>query len=394
MREENLTKKQLIEALKSLRSRVAESEKTASELRHVERDVLSSEERFKVVYRCLPIPTITWQKQGNDFVIIDYNTAAAEFTDGLLANFIGKRAKTVYSNRPDLREYLARCFEGKTVIKEESPYRMFTKGDKKLIDFTFAYAPPDLVLCHLEDITRRRTAEEKIARSERQLRALSSRLLTAAENERKRIARELHDSIGQYLTAIKLNAENTASLLDGRRYGEAEHALTAGIPVIRQTIDEIRRIMMDLRPTILDDLGILATLSWLCRELQAINPHMAIARDIRIAEEEIPEPLKIIIYRIVQESLNNAVKHSHAAHIRIGLKKTRQQTVLTVADDGIGFDPHKAINNESDKGVGLISMRERAELSGGAFAIRSQLRRGTTVRASWPYLVTSPRSMA
>lgn len=373
-----LTKAELLDELRVMRQKIAHEEKAASELRQLEESVRTSEERFKTVYRCLPIPTLTWERQGDDFTLIDYNTAAEEFTDGLLAHFIGKRASLVYHDRPDIREKLARCFAEQTILKEETPYRMFTKGDQKIIAFTFSYVPPNLVLCHIEDITERRATEEKILKSEKQLRALSSRLLTTVEKERKRIARDLHDSIGQYLTAIKLNTENAINRLLQQEQAEARDHLEAGIPLIRQTIDELRRIMMDLRPTILDDLGILATLSWLCRELQAIHSHVHIEKNLRMAEKNIPEPLKTAIYRISQESLNNALKHSQAEQIKISLQKIRGRIVLTVQDNGVGFDPQNVSN-----GVGLISIRERAELSGGVFAVTSQPKRGTTIRVSW-----------
>jgi signal transduction histidine kinase len=325
--------------LQAMRRKMDALKKTAARFRQLEKTLRTGEQRFEAIYRCLPVPTITWKRQGQDFTIIDYNIAAEEFTAGLMANFIGKRASLVYHDRPDIREKLARCFAEQSTLKEETPYRMFTKGDQKVIAFTFTYVPPDLVLSHMEDITGRKSAEEKIRRSEKQLRTLSTRLLTTAENERRHIARELHDSIGQYLTAIKLNAENTADLLARHQPEEAMTHLHAGIPLIRQTIDEIRRMMMDLRPTILDDLGILATLSWLCREMQAVHPRVALEKNIRIAERDIPEPLKIIIYRIVQESLHNALKHSQEAHIQIDMTEKRKQVVLAVTDNGVGFDP-------------------------------------------------------
>ncbi|MDQ5988700.1 MAG: hypothetical protein CSYNP_04461 [Syntrophus sp. SKADARSKE-3] len=161
-----------------------------------------------------------------------------------------------------------RSYDGRTVVKRESPYRLVTKGLDKYISFTFAYAPPDLVLCHMEDVTRRKVAEEKLRKSESELRALSFKLMKVEEKERKRIARELHDSIGQYLTAIKFNAENILTRLTQNDQETVIETLQAGIPLIQRTIEEVRRIMMDLRPTILDDLGIIATISWFCRSFR------------------------------------------------------------------------------------------------------------------------------
>jgi signal transduction histidine kinase len=144
--------------------------------------------------------------------------------------------------------------------------------------------------------------------------------------------------------------------------------------------------MMDLRPSILDDLGILATISWFCRELQVVYTGMRVEQDIELKEEDVPEPLKIIIYRILQEALNNAAKHSSAKHVLVSLKKVKSKIQLTIEDDGKGFDLKQVARNYDIsvmEGLGLMSMRERAELTGGVLKIRSQLGKGTSITASW-----------
>jgi signal transduction histidine kinase len=231
----------------------------------------------------------------------------------------------------------------------------------------------------MEDITPRKIAEEKLRKSEGELRALSSKLMKVEEKERKRIARELHDSIGQYLTAIKFNAENILTRLMLKDDEAAIETLQTGIPLIQQTIEEVRRIMMDLRPTILDDLGIIATISWFCREFQIVFGNIKVEKQIRLNEYQIPEPLKIIIYRIMQESMNNAAKYSKADLIRVRLKQVKQRIELTIMDNGIGFD-----TDRKHKGLGLISMRERIEGSGGSLMFRTKAGKGTMIRASWP----------
>jgi len=115
---------------------------------------------------------------------------------------------------------------------------------------------------------------------------------------------------------------------------------------------------------------------------------MNVSQDIQLAEEDIPEPLKIIIYRILQEALNNAAKHSSANHVHVSLKKVKNRIQLKVEDNGKGFDLKQvAINYDISvlEGLGLISMRERAELTGGSLVIESQLDKGTAIIASWQY---------
>jgi signal transduction histidine kinase len=365
--------------LKMQRRRSAISEKAEIERLRIENYLRESEERLRTQYRFIPIPTVTWQKRKNDFYMVDYNIAEEEFTDGLVKNLVGKKAEDIHRDRPDILVDLTRCYDERTVIKRESPYRLVTKGLDKYISFTFAYAPPDLVLCHMEDITPRKIAEEKLRKSEGELRALSSKLMKVEERERKRIARELHDSIGQYLTAIKFNAENILTRLLQKDDETAIETLQTGIPLIQQTIEEVRRIMMDLRPTILDDLGIIATISWFCREFQIVFGNIKVEKQILLNEYQIPEPLKIIIYRIMQESMNNAAKYSKADLIRVRLKQVKQRIELTIMDNGIGFD-----TDRKHKGLGLISMRERIEGSGGILMFRTKAGKGTMIRASWP----------
>ena len=390
------------ETIDLLRQRIAELEQNEIRLRHMDEMIQTEKERLKIQYRLTNIPTITWQKKGDDFIIADYNITMEDFTDGLIGNFLDKPASIIYENRPDLRLHLNTCLNNHDLIKLETPYQMFTNKKQKIIGFTFIYMPPDSVISHMEDITERKVAELKLRKSEKQLRVLSAQLMTMQERQKKHIARELHDSIGQYLTAIKFSMENTILQLNEKQdIPKATGFLDAGVNLLKQTIDEVRRIMMDLRPSILDDLGILATISWFCRELQVVYTGMKVEQDIELAEKDIPEPLKIIIYRILQEALNNAVKHSGATHVLVSLKKVQHKIQLTIKDNGKGFDVEQVAMGDDMAGLyglGLISMRERAELTGGALVIESQLGTGTAIIASWhgesPYLETSPFSMA
>lgn len=370
-----------------LRQRIAKLEQNEIRLRQMEEMIQTDKERLKIQYRLTNIPTITWQKKGNDFIIADYNITMEDFTDGLIGNFLDKPASIIYKDRPDIQLNLNTCLNDHSLIKRETPYLMFTNKKQKIIVFTFTYMPPDSVISHMEDITERKVAEQKLRKSEKQLRMLSAQLMTVQERQKKHISRELHDSIGQYLTAIKFSMENSLFQLNERQdIAKAVGFLDAGVNLLRQTIDEVRRIMMDLRPSILDDLGILATISWFCRELQVVYTGMRVEQDIQLTEEDVPEPLKIIIYRILQEALNNAAKHSRASRVLVSLKKVKDKIQLTIEDNGKGFDMKKvAMDNETPTldGLGLMSMQERAELTGGSLVIESQLKKGTAIIASW-----------
>jgi len=235
------------------------------------------------------------------------------------------------------------------------------------------------------EIRERTRAEEALKQSEKELRLLSSQLLTAQEKERKRIAGELHDGIGQSLSSIKFAVENSMRRMDKGAPEASADSLEAVVPLAQEAIEEVRRIAMDLRPSILDDIGILATISWFCREFQAIYSGISIDKQIHIEEDEVPDLLKTVIYRILQEAMNNVTKHSNANLVRFSLRKTDGTIELVIEDNGLGFDLEDALSVDSDRrGLGLASMKERTELSGGSFAIDSAQGRGTIVRASWP----------
>jgi PAS domain S-box-containing protein len=223
--------------------------------------------------------------------------------------------------------------------------------------------------------------EEELLGSENRLRLLSSQLLVAQEKERKRVAAELHDSIVASLSAIKFQIENIANQMkQGTAKPESLEPLTERI---QQSVVETRRIMADLRPSLLDDLGIAPAISWFCRQFQETYPNINIQNKIAIEEKDVPESLKTVIFRISQEALNNIAKHSNANTVNLSLAKSDTEIELTIRDNGQGFDLSTVRPDSPGKGLGLVGMRERAELSSGAFNIESIVGEGTTIRVSW-----------
>ncbi|MDH3327617.1 MAG: PAS domain S-box protein [Desulfobulbaceae bacterium] len=244
------------------------------------------------------------------------------------------------------------------------------------------------VLGNIADITKRKEAEKELQKSEEGLRILSAQLLSAEERERKRIASEIHDSIGQALSAIKFSVESSLVAMSEQSFSSAEKLLEKIIPLTQQSIDEVRRIIMDLRPSILDDLGLVATISWFCREFESIYTNISIEKEIHVEENDIPVLLKTVIYRILQEALNNAAKYSSAEHILFRFAKTGENLELLIEDTGLGFDIEKALLRDDDqRGLGLSSMKERATLSGGTFNILSAPGIGTRIHVVWPLKV-------
>jgi PAS domain S-box-containing protein len=240
-----------------------------------------------------------------------------------------------------------------------------------------------------QEINERKQTELALLESERKLRLISSQLLSSQEEERRRIARELHDSIGQSLAAIKFNVENFIEEIGKDQGGRLANSLERIVPVVQNAMEEARRIYTGLRPSMLDDLGIVATISWFCREFLRTYASICIELQTDIEEEQIPEPLKIVIFRIVQEALNNIARHSRAELVNLSLVGQDGLIELVIEDNGIGFDLESALaRSYHEKGLGIAGMKERTELSGGVFDIESFIDEGTTILASWPRKVT------
>jgi PAS domain S-box-containing protein len=236
-----------------------------------------------------------------------------------------------------------------------------------------------------QDNTERKLAEEMLRKSERELRLLSARILEAQESERKRVARELHDSIGQALTGIKFALENGLRRLRETQAAPHFKALEDIIPLIQATVEETRRIAMGLRPSTLDDIGISETIYWFCQQFENIYKNIRILQSIEVDEDQISETLKTVIFRVMQESLNNVAKHSGADRVRVSLQQEGNTVKLLVEDNGRSFDPVNPLSPDSTlRGFGLAGMRERTELSGGTFDIETALGQGTKICALWP----------
>jgi signal transduction histidine kinase len=236
-----------------------------------------------------------------------------------------------------------------------------------------------------KEITEHKHDKDTLIDSERKLRTLSSQMLMVQEQERKRIAAELHDGIGQSLSAIKFGAESALKTISADAPGANLEKLDTIVKKIKDAIEEAQRIAMDLRPAMLDDLGIVATIDWFCREFQSIYPHIEVTKRIELDEDAIGITLKTVLYRITQEALNNVAKHAEADHAEIDLQATEEHIRLRIRDNGYGFDPDsgtKATNGR--RGLGLPGMRERVELSGGHFSLESNPGKGTLIEASWP----------
>jgi signal transduction histidine kinase len=246
-----------------------------------------------------------------------------------------------------------------------------------------------------EEITSRKRAEDSLRASEAQLRLLSSRLISTQEDERRKIACDLHDTIGQTLAAMKYWVEALIHSKDTDDPEEATRKLRMFVPILQNSIEETRAIYMGLRPSMLDSIGVVATLRWLRQEFCSLHPKQHVELTLDIAEEEIPEPLKIVIFRIVQESLNNIAKHSSAEWVDLLLERNGDSIKLSIKDDGVGINVESLSSRANNwNSLGLRSMRERAEFSGGTFSFESAPGQGVSISAIWPVEKEMPHENA
>lgn len=229
---------------------------------------------------------------------------------------------------------------------------------------------------------RERTAD--LERANRELRSISLKLIEAQEEERRRLASELHDGIGQILAALKFRFEH---MLMVSRKGHIKEGLRLAedfVPTLQHAIDETRGIYMGLRPRALEEFGVISALFWFREELLKACNRMHIEMDVSVEQSEIPKQLEVPIFRIAQEALNNASKHSKAEWVDLSLAFKDGVIELVVSDDGAGMDLSEILENTTFGSLGLTSMKERAELTGGKFTIESTPGEGTTIRARWP----------
>jgi signal transduction histidine kinase len=226
-------------------------------------------------------------------------------------------------------------------------------------------------ILRLEAEVERRLEESVQARAS--LQELSAKLLRAQEEERRVLSRELHDEVGQSFSAVLMEAEN---LLDLDPAAEVRPRLESIRGIAEKGINEIRNMALLLRPSMLDDFGLVPALDWQARETaKRTGMHVQLQSELA---GELPEEHKTCIYRVVQEALNNCARHAQANTVQVAVRREAGQILLSVLDDGSGFDPQRA------RGLGILGMEERVRHLGGKFEIDSQPGRGTKIDITLP----------
>lgn len=298
---------------------------------------------------------------------------------------------------------LSKLTEGHYISKKGSrsmsfEYRIIRKnGSHFPAEINIRLLENGMIMLAFKDIADKKSAEEmreklfdKLIEAQGVMKTLSRKLIQVQETERRNIARELHDEIGQTLTAIKIDIMNAMKRINDPGI---KSQLTDTIQLAEGTLNNVRELSLRLRPSILDDLGLIPALRWYI-DRQAQRTGIKARVITKQAEIKLPSEIQIAAYRIIQEAVNNIIKHSKAKNMIIEVDSQMNELHVTVSDDGLGYDVAAARKNASGGvSVGVLGMQERAELVGGWMDIISKPGKGTIIHAIFPYKQVSQKNI-
>jgi len=363
---------------------VAELEERIAERKRAEVALRESEERYRELFENAKDAIYVHDLQGT---YLSINRAAEKLSGYSREEIIGHNFKEFVA--PEHAKYVRDSFWRKLAQQGETTYEVevIAKDGRRVpieISSRAIYDKGELVGVQgmARDITERKLAQDA-------LQMFSRQLIEAQEDERRRIARELHDQIGQILTAVKMNLHSVQRLCEGP---EAGSYVKDNIEAVDQALRLVRDLSVDLRPPILDDLGLTTALRWYVdRYTKRTGLSVDVLIDLPDENERFSRELETACFRIAQEALTNVVRHAEATQVIVRLTRDADALLLTVKDDGIGFDVERLRTRAPRVAtLGLISMQERAHAAGGTIELDSAPANGTEIRFSLPLDAKSP----
>ena len=358
------------------------------ERQRVELDLRASEDRFRATFNCAAVGIGHVDTDGRWLLV-----------NQKLCDIVGYTSSELQSQTfqaityPDDLDADLKCFQQMLAaeIPTYSLEKRYLRKDASLVWINLTVSlvrepngKPKYFIGVIEDISSRKQAEEIQLKTQERLQTLSSKLLEAQETERRHLARELHDEIGQVLTAVKINLQ---ALQQSSAASNMTWPLQESINIVEVALQQVRSLSLDLRPSILDDLGLEAALRWyVARQTQRAGIIGEFVREP--LETKLSSNLETTCFRVVQEALTNVIRHAKAQRVTIELRQWETQLHLVIRDDGIGFDVHAARERATSGGsLGLLGMEERVLLVGGQIKIESMHQHGTEIHASFPVFI-------
>ncbi|MBC7950037.1 MAG: PAS domain S-box protein [Chitinophagaceae bacterium] len=344
-----------------------------------EKQMRLSEQKYKLLFFSNPQPMFMLSLPG--YHIIEVNTSALLQYGYTKEEFL---QLSVNDLRPseDIEKFKAATNLAFRSIQHAGIWRHKKKdGSVIYVDITthdiyYEDRPVRLILA--SDVTEKYTAEEKLKTSYESIRKLTDHLQNIREEERTHIAREIHDELGQQLTVLKMDVAWLSKRIESQSPAVKEKMVEL-LAMIDTTVKTVRRISSELRPSLLDDLGLIPAMEW---HLEEFEKRSGILKEFTGPPKEIQlsDEIKIGLFRIFQESLTNVARHAQAKNVKINLEKNDKKVILTIKDDGLGFDEV----NAPKKTLGILGMKERTIMLGGEYTITGVPGQGTTVSVAVP----------
>lgn len=347
-----------------------------SEQGRLQRELDAFKRRLRSVFELAPVAT--WIADNERVV---FANQAAERLFGEAGGLVGRPVYELLGapSRDALRAQVARALQGEPDVQMVRGHVARADGSQREVEIALAALPDHgrtTVQMVVADVTEQRREAAALAESREALRRLSASVVEAREEERRRIARELHDELGQRLTALKMELAALRGAAAAARDAQIENMLG----MVDETLASVRRISTDLRPMMLDDLGLHAALEWLARDAAR---RLGIEVTLQLDEHEpvLDDRVATAAFRMVQEALTNVARHARASDVQIGLHQAGGALQISVRDNGVGY-PDDALRREGS--MGLIGMRERAALLGGHAELSNPPGGGALLRVQLP----------
>jgi PAS domain S-box-containing protein len=335
-----------------------------SEERQLKAELSEWKSRFQLIFDLAPVAM--WITEG-DKVMFANRACEGLFGASDRTQIVGKSIYSLLhpSSHQGVMQQVSLTLSGAAQAAMVSERIARLDGSEREVEIAIAALPDHgrtTVQMVITDVTLRKKERQQLEQSRHELRRLSASVVAAREEERRRIARELHDELGQRLSALKMDLSTLTHGIQNRSY---DRRVAVMIEMLDETVASVRRIASDLRPMMLDDLGLNAAIEWLARDSAK---RMGIEVTVRLGELDpaLDSQASTAVYRMVQEALTNVARHARATQVSIEMHQLGSELVLTVHDNGVGFP---STTRRKEGSLGLIGLRERAYLLGGSIDI-------------------------